>query len=160
MQSIRQVNLSRRRVLSGISVGRLNNGERYGLPHPVMMPSLDRSFSALLEDLQQRGLLDDTRVCLISEMGRTPQLNKWQGRDHWASAMSIAVAGAGVPGGRIIGQTDREAADVVERRFTPCDYAETLYRKLRIDTEKRLKMPDGRPIDFTEGGCPIVELFS
>lgn len=138
----------------------MNNGERYGLPHPVMMPSLDRSFSALLEDLQQRGLLDETLVCLITEMGRTPRLNKWQGRDHWARAMSMAFAGAGVPGGRIIGQTDREAADVVERRYTPCDYAETLYRKLGIDTEQRLKMPDGRPIDFTEGGRPIMELFS
>ncbi len=138
----------------------MNNGERYGLPHPVMMPSLDRSFSALLEDLQQRGLLDETLVCLITEMGRTPRLNKWQGRDHWARAMSMAFAGAGVPGGRIIGQTDREAADVIERRYTPCDYAETLYRKLGIDTEQRLKMPDGRPIDFTEGGRPIMELFS
>lgn len=137
----------------------MNNGERYGLPHPVMMPSLDRSFSALLEDLKQRGLLDETLVCLITEMGRTPRLNKWQGRDHWARALSIAFAGAGVPGGQIIGQTDREAADVLERRYTPCDYAETIYRKLGIDTEQRLKMPDGRPIDFTEGGQPILELF-
>lgn len=54
----------------------MNNGERYGLPHPVMMPSLDRSFSALLEDLGQRGLLDKTLICFITEMGRTPRLNK------------------------------------------------------------------------------------
>ena len=74
--------------------------------------------------------------------------------------MSIAFAGAGVPGGQIIGQTDREAADVVAQRYTPCDYAETIYRKLGIDTEQRLKMPDGRPIDFTEGGRPIMELFT
>lgn len=138
----------------------MSNGERYGLPHPVMMPSLDQSFSALLEDMQQRGLLEETLVCLITEMGRTPRLNKWQGRDHWARAMSIAFAGAGVPGGQIIGQTDREAADVVQRRYTPYDYAETVYRKLGIDTQYRLTMPDGRPIDFTEGGRPIVELFS
>ena len=124
------------------------------------MPSLDQSFSALLEDMQQRGLLDETLVCLITEMGRTPRLNKWQGRDHWARAMSIVFAGAGVPGGQIIGQTDREAADVIERRYTPYDYAETLYHKLGIDTDQRLKMPDGRPIDFTEGGRPIVELFA
>lgn len=138
----------------------MNNGERYGLPHPVMMPSLDRSFSALLEDMQQRGLLDETLVCLITEMGRTPRLNKWQGRDHWSRALSIAFAGAGVPGGQVIGQTDREAADVIERRYTPFDYAETIYQKLGIDTEKRLKMPDGRPVDFTDGGRPIVELFA
>jgi hypothetical protein len=137
----------------------MNNGERYGLSHPVMMPSLDRSFSALLEDMSDRGLLADTLVCLVTEMGRTPRINKWQGRDHWARAMSIAFAGAGVPGGQIIGRTDREAADVVDRRYTPCDYAETIYRKLGIDTDQRLKKPEGTPVEFTEGGTPIRELF-
>ncbi len=137
----------------------MNNGERYGLPHPVMMPSLDRSFSALLEDLSDRGLLDETLVCLVTEMGRTPRLNKWQGRDHWARAMSIAFAGAGVPGGQVVGRTDREAADVLDRRYTPCDYAETIYRKLGIDTDQRLKKPEGTPVEFSEGGKPIAELF-
>ena len=138
----------------------MSNGERYGLPHAVMMPSLDRSFSALLEDMDQRGLLAETLVCFITEMGRTPRLNKWQGRDHWSRAMSIAFAGAGVPGGQIIGHTDREAADVSSQPYTPYDYAETVYRKLGIDTERRLTMPDGRPIDFSEGGRPIDELFA
>lgn len=134
-------------------------GERYGLPHPIMMPSLDRSLSALLEDMDDRGLLDDTLVCFITEMGRTPRLNKWQGRDHWAGATSIAFAGAGVPGGQVIGATDKEAAYVVSDRYTPCDYAETVYHKLGIDTQQRLHLPDGRPIDFTEGGRPIRELL-
>ncbi|MBI5760145.1 MAG: DUF1501 domain-containing protein [Planctomycetales bacterium] len=134
-------------------------GERYGLPHPIMMPSLDRSLSALLEDMDQRGLLQDTLVCFITEMGRTPRINKWQGRDHWASAMSIAFAGAGVPGGQVIGSTDKEAGYVVSSRYTPCDYAETIYHKLGIDTHQRLHLPDGRPIDFTESGEPIRELF-
>jgi hypothetical protein len=137
----------------------MSNQERYGLPHPVMMPSLDRSFSALLEDLHDRGLLEETLVCFITEMGRTPRLNKWQGRDHWARAMSIAFAGAGVPGGQVIGRTDRDAGDVIDRLYTPYDYAETVYRKLGIDTDQRLRMADGRPVDFTEGGKPIVELF-
>ncbi len=137
----------------------MSNGERYGLPHAVMMPSLDRSFSALLEDMDERGLLKETLVCLITEMGRTPRLNKWQGRDHWARAMSIAFAGAGIPGGQIIGATDREAADVIDRRYTPYDYAETIYRKLGIDTDTRLKMSDGLPMEFTDNGKPIVELF-
>jgi uncharacterized protein (DUF1501 family) len=103
--------------------------------------------------------LQETLVCLITEMGRTPRINQWQGRDHWARAMSIAFAGAGVPGGQIIGQTDREAGDVVDRLYTPYDYAETVYRKLGIDTDLRLKQPDGHPVDFTDGGRPIVELF-
>lgn len=136
------------------------NGERYGLPHPVMMPSLDRSLSALLEDMDQRGLLAETLVCFITEMGRTPRLNKWQGRDHWARAMSVAFAGAGVPGGQVIGETDREAADVISQPYTPYDYAETIYRKLGIDTDRRLMLPDGRPIEFTDGGRPISELFA
>ncbi|MFO1044924.1 MAG: DUF1501 domain-containing protein [Planctomycetaceae bacterium] len=137
----------------------MNNGERYGLPHPVMMPSLDRSLSALLEDMDQRGLLAETLVCFITEMGRTPRLNKWQGRDHWARAMSVAFAGAGVPGGQVIGQTDREAADVISHRYTPYDYAETVYHKLGIDTAQRLKMADGLPVEFSDGGKPIAELF-
>ncbi|MCX7398118.1 MAG: DUF1501 domain-containing protein [Planctomycetales bacterium] len=136
------------------------NGERYGLPHPVMMPSLDRSLSALLEDMDQRGLLAETLVCFITEMGRTPRLNKWQGRDHWARAMSVAFAGAGVPGGQVIGETDREAADVISQPYTPYDYAETIYRKLGIDTNRRLMLPDGRPVEFTDGGRPISELFA
>lgn len=134
-------------------------GERYGLPHPVMMPSLDRAFSALLEDMDQRGLLAETLVCFVTEMGRTPRLNKWQGRDHWAGAMSIAFAGAGVPGGQVIGATDKEGGSVLSDRYTPCDYAETIYRKLGIDTHKRLHLPDGRPVDFTDGGRPIRELL-
>lgn len=137
----------------------MSNQERYGLPHPVMMPSLDRSLSALLEDMHVRGLLEETLVCFITEMGRTPHINKWQGRDHWGRAMSIAFAGAGVRGGQVIGSTDRQGGDVTDRLYTPYDYAETIYRKLGIDTERRLHLPDGRPIDFSEGGRPIRELF-
>lgn len=137
----------------------MNGGERYGLPHPVMMPSLDQSLSALLADMQDRGLLEETLVCFITEMGRTPRLNKWQGRDHWARAMSVAFAGAGVPGGQVIGETDREAADVISRPYTPYDFAETVYRKLGIATEQRLRMPDGRQVEFSDGGRPIAELF-
>lgn len=137
----------------------LNNSERYGLPHPIMMPSLDRSLSALLGDMHERGLLAETLVCFITEMGRTPRLNKWQGRDHWARAMSIAFAGAGVPGGKVIGETDREAADTLTRPYTPYDYAETVYRKLGLPTEERLRMPDGRQVEFSDGGRPISELF-
>ncbi len=137
----------------------MSNQERYGLPHDVMMPSLDRSLSALLGDMDERGLLDETLVCFITEMGRTPRINKWQGRDHWTRAMSIAFAGAGVPGGQVIGQTDREGGDVVGVPYTPYDYADTVYRKLGIQTEQRLRMPDGRDVPFTDGGNPIRELF-
>lgn len=137
----------------------MRNQERYGLPHPVMMPSLDRSLSALVEDLHQRGLLEETLLCFVTEMGRTPHVNKWGGRDHWGRAMSIALAGAGVPGGQVIGATTDDGGDVAGPAYTPYDYAETIYRKLGIDTHGRLKKPDGRPIDFSDGGRPIVEVF-
>lgn len=137
----------------------MRNQERYGLPHPVMMPSLDRSLSALVEDLDQRGLLEETLLCFVTEMGRTPRINKWGGRDHWGRAMSIAFAGAGVPGGQVIGATDREGGDVVVKLCTPYDYAESIYHKLGIDTAGRLQRADGRPVDYTDGGRPIAELF-
>ena len=73
--------------------------------------------------------------------------------------MSIAFAGAGVPGGQVIGKTDRDGGDVTDRLYTPYDYAETIYRKLGIDTDQRLRMADGRPVEFSEGGRPIAELF-
>jgi hypothetical protein len=137
----------------------MRNQERYGLPHPIMMPSLDRSLSALLEDMDARGLLDETLVCFVTEMGRTPRINKWGGRDHWGRAMSIDFAGAGVPGGQIIGATNKDGGEVVDARYTTADYAETIYGKLGIDTSARLRRADGRPVDFTDGGRPIRELF-
>ncbi len=138
----------------------MSKQERYGLPHPVMMPSLDRSLSALIEDLHQRGLLEETLLCFITEMGRTPKVNKWQGRDHWARAMSIAFAGAGVPGGQVIGATDEQGGDVTDDLYTPYDYAASVYAKLGIGGELRLKKADGRPVDLTFGGAPIPGLFT
>jgi len=137
----------------------MSNSERYGMPHPVMMPSLNRSLSALLGDMRDRGLLDETLVCFITEMGRTPHINKWAGRDHWARAMSIAFAGAGVRGGQVIGATNVDGGDVIDNRYTPYDYAETIYRKLGIDTDQRLHKADGLPVEYSDGGQPIRELF-
>jgi hypothetical protein len=136
-----------------------SNQERYGLPHPVMMPSLDRSFSALIEDMHERGLLAETLVCFVTEMGRTPRMNKNGGRDHWARAMSIAFAGAGCPGGAVIGKTDREGGDVTDALYTPYDYAETIYRKLGFSENQRLEKPNGVAIPLSDGGKAIRELF-
>lgn len=136
-----------------------SNQERYGLPHPIMMPSLDRSFSALIEDMDERGLLDETLVCFVTEMGRTPRINKNGGRDHWSRSMSISFAGAGVPGGAVIGATDKEGGDVTESLYTPYDYAETIYRKLGIGPERRLEKPGGLMVPLSDGGKIIRELF-
>src|SRR5262249_57162974 len=106
---------------------------RYGIGHWCMMGSTDRAFAALIEDLDARGLLAETLVCFVTEFGRTPRLNKFQGRDHWPYAYSIAFAGAGVRGGQVIGKTDRDGGYVLDQAFTPDHYAPTVYESLGID---------------------------
>jgi hypothetical protein len=131
---------------------------RYGIGSWWMMGSTDQAFAALVGDLDERGLLDETLVCFVTEFGRTPRLNKFQGRDHWTKAYSMAFAGAGVPGGQVIGQTDRDGGYVLQRPVTPDDYAATVYQKLGIDRDQPLFTRDKRPIFFAHGGSPIAEL--
>jgi hypothetical protein len=145
------------------SCGTIRNGAggegRYGIGHFVMMGSTDRAFAALIEDLDQRGLLDETLVCFVTEFGRTPRLNHFQGRDHWTNAYSIVFAGAGVPGGQVIGRSDSGGGYVVDRPHTPEDYAATIYEKLGIDRKRPLYTSSHRPVYFGHGGEPIKELF-
>lgn len=132
---------------------------RYGIATWPMMGSTDQAFAALIRDMGDRGLLDETLVCFVTEFGRSPKINRCHGRDHWPQAYSIVFAGAGVRGGQVIGATDKQGGEVVEKPHSPEDYAETIYRKLGIDTAKQLKGPQERPVDFTAGGHPIPELF-
>lgn len=132
---------------------------RYGIGTWPMMGSVDQAFSALIKDMDERGLLAETLVCFVTEFGRSPLMNKCAGRDHWPQAYSIAMAGAGVPGGQVIGATDKVGGEVTEAPHTPEDYAETIYRKLGIRTGLNLKGPGDRPIDFTPNGKAIEELF-
>ncbi len=133
---------------------------RYGIGHWVMMGSTDQAFAALVNDLDDRGLLDETLVCFVSEFGRTPKLNKFQGRDHWTHAYSIAFAGAGVRGGQVIGQSDRDGGYVVSNAHTPEDYATTIYEKLGVDRDRPLHTAANRPVYFGHLGDPIPELFA
>jgi uncharacterized protein (DUF1501 family) len=123
-----------------------------------MMGSTDQAYSALIEDMHERGLLADTLVCFVTEFGRTPRLNKTQGRDHWTNAYSIVFAGAGIPGGQIIGETDSEGGYVIEKPYTPEDYAATVYEFLGIDREKPVYTPDDRPIFLAKKGELIRSL--
>lgn len=133
---------------------------RYGIGHWVMMGSTDRAFAALIEDLDQRGLLAETLVCFITEFGRTPKLNQFGGRDHWTDAYSIVMAGAGVPGGRIIGRTDDQGGYVLDDPHTPEEYASTIYEKLGIDRSKPLYTSANRPVYFAHADEPIAGVFS
>ena len=132
---------------------------RYGIGTWWMMGSTDQAFSALIEDLHDRGLLAETLVCFVTEFGRTPRLNKTKGRDHWTNAYSIVFAGAGIPGGQIIGETDSEGGYVTEKPYTPEDYAATVYEFLGIDREKPVYTPDDRPIFLAKKGEVIRALI-
>lgn len=131
---------------------------RYGIGHWVMMGSTDRAFAALIEDLDERGLLEETLVCFVSEFGRTPRINRAQGRDHWPHAYSIVLAGAGVPGGQVIGSSDRDGGYVANEPHTFEDYAATIYAKLGIDRSRPLYTSSNRPVYLHEGE-PIAALF-
>ena len=128
---------------------------RYGIGHWVMMGSTDRAFAALIEDMDQRGLLAETLVCFITEFGRTPKMNQHGGRDHWTDAYSIVFAGAGVPGGRLIGRTDNQGGYVLDSPHTPEEYASTIYEKLGIDRSKPLYTSANRPVYFDHHAEPI-----
>ncbi|MCE9566905.1 MAG: DUF1501 domain-containing protein [Planctomycetes bacterium] len=133
---------------------------RWGIQTWPMMGSTDLAFSALLEDMGQRGLLEETLLCFVTEFGRTPRINDRKGRDHWTHAFSFAFAGAGVPGGQVVGETDREGGYIVSSKaYTIEDYAVTLYEKLGIDTTKPLHTPAGRPIYPGKDGHAISEIM-
>lgn len=134
---------------------------RYGIGTWPMMGSTDHAFSGLIADMDQRGLLDDTLVCFVTELGRTPKINERQGRDHWVHAFSFAFAGAGVPGGQVVGETDKDGAYIISSNgYCIEDYAATVLAKLGIDNEEPVHTPEGRPIFIAKGGHPIPELFS
>jgi uncharacterized protein (DUF1501 family) len=115
--------------------------------------------SALINDLDQRGLLKTTLVIALGEFGRTPKVNKDAGRDHWSNAMSVLVAGGGTPGGRAVGATDARGYAAVERVLSPENFAATVYAKLGIDPGKMLYAPNGRPTHLVSDPTPIKELM-
>ena len=124
------------------------------------LPEFDTGFSALIEDLHQRGLLVNTLVVCMGEFGRTPKVNKDTGRDHWGPAASLLFAGAGARGGLVLGATDRMGAYVTRRPVAPADVAYTLYEAVGVDPHRWLQHPEGRPIEILDRGEPVHELFA
>jgi uncharacterized protein (DUF1501 family) len=131
-----------------------------------LLPPTDQGVAALLDDLQARGILDETLVVMTGEFGRTPRIgattgnaNGRDGRDHWAAVFSAVFAGGGVRGGQTIGQSDRIGAYPASRPYTPGDLAATIYGALGIDPATELRDRLGRPIRLCTGE-PIAPLFS
>ena len=114
------------------------------------LPEFDLGFSALVDDLKQRGLLEETLLVCMGEFGRTPKINKDAGRDHWGPAASMIFAGAGVKAGTVIGATDRDGGQVVEKAVAPADVAFTILSSLGIDPRKHLSTADGRPVEILD----------
>jgi len=124
------------------------------------LPYFDLAYSALLEDLNNRGLLDETLVVVLSEMGRTPKVNGNAGRDHWTFCYSIAMAGAGIKGGAICGASDSHAAYVKDRPVSTADVCATIYECLGIDPEMTVPDHSGKPVPIAHGGEPIREILA
>jgi hypothetical protein len=122
-----------------------------------LLTDFDQAFPALLDDLAQRGLLSQTLVVVIGDFGRTPKVNFSGGRDHWPSAFSVVLAGANIPGGAVIGSTDKQAGEPVDRPVTIEDLAATVYRSLGIDFNKDYHA-NGRPVRIVKDGVPLKEL--
>lgn len=158
--------LSRRLVEAGCRFVSIENGhwdthrENTRSLRDLLVPSLDRGFSALIADLKERGLLDTTLVVLTTEFGRTPRINTMAGRDHWPQAFSIVMAGGGVKPGFVLGATDKIGGSVTDRPVTPPDMAATILHAMGIDPATTAHTPLGRPVELASGGKPVLELFS
>jgi hypothetical protein len=125
----------------------------------TLCPMLDSAYTALLEDLYQRGMLDNTLVIAMGEFGRTYKLNSRGGRDHWPGVWSISLAGGGVRGGQIIGASDKHGAEPKDRPVHPSEIAATVYHAFAIDPATQLAGPNDRQVPITEAK-PVLELFA
>ncbi len=126
----------------------------------IVAPMYDQAYSALLEDLQQRGMLGNTLVCNLAEFGRTPRVNPAGGRDHWPQCWSSYFAGGGVQGGRVVGRSDPVGGYPAERPVAPNEVVATIFRSLGLDLEAHLPGPAGRPFPLVDSGTrPVEELF-
>lgn len=123
------------------------------------LPSVDKAVAALITDLGQRGMLDNTLVMLTSEFGRSPKINKTNGRDHWPRVFSVMLAGGGVQKGLIYGKSNALAAEPEEDKVGVQDFATTIYHQLGITADKELMAPGGRPIEIVKGGNVISDLL-
>jgi hypothetical protein len=124
-----------------------------------LLPHTDRAFSALVADLDRRGLLASTLVVLMGEMGRTPRINNEAGRDHWSMAQSVIFAGGGVPPGRVLGATDKQAAYPTADPVGVEDLLRTIFHLMGIDATRTYYTPLGRPVPIVNGGKLVNDLL-
>ena len=157
--------MSRRLVESGVRFVSVTYGgwdmhANIGSGMNNTLPSFDQAYAALINDLDQRGMLETTLVMVSSEFGRTPKINKDGGRDHWPRVFSVALAGGGIKRGYIHGSSDATGGDVETSALSPENLAATLYTQIGIDPESKLVTPDGRPVAIVYNGSVVKDLLA
>ena len=125
----------------------------------TLLPPVDQALPQLLIDLEQQGMLDSTLVVWLTDFGRTPTVNAAGGRDHWGGAGFAIMAGAGVPGGTVVGATDSVAGQVVSGRYETANIASTIYKKLGLPLDLTVRARDGRPIPLIDDKKSVIEEF-
>jgi len=124
------------------------------------LPAFDQGFATLIEDLDDRGLLDSTLVCVVSEFGRTPKINANAGRDHWPKVFSTIMAGGGIKRGMTYGTSNATASEPDQNPVSIEDWAATIYNRLGIVAEKELMAPGERPIEIVDGGKLLTDIIA
>jgi arylsulfatase A-like enzyme len=156
--------MARRLIEAGITFVEVQSSgwDTHGNELPTLkklIPPVDQGMAALLADLRQRGLLDDTLVIWMGEFGRMPRINLTAGRDHFPKAFNMAMAGCGVKGGNVIGATDKLGTEVIERPVLVADLFCTFCQALGINPRKENQSNVGRPIKIVEEGETVKEVF-
>ena len=157
--------LARRLVEAGVRMvsttyGGWDHHQNIAAANNSQMPPFDQAFAALIRDLDQRGMLEDTLVMVTSEFGRTPKINGSAGRDHWPKVFSVVMAGGGVKGGVIHGMSDPTGAEPEEDAVHVPDWAATVYTLAGIDPARRLVGPGNRPMPINYDGEIVKEILA
>jgi Protein of unknown function (DUF1501) len=134
--------------------------DNFGLLKRDLLPHMDRAVSTLLEDLDERGMLESTLVCVVSEFGRTPQINRDSGRDHWPNVFSLLIAGGGLTRGVVVGSSTRAGDEPRHRPVHIYDVLATIYRQLGVSTGEVFRDALGRPLPILAEGTPVSELIA
>ena len=158
--------MARRLVESGVPFVEVNLGgwDNHQNIFPTLrdnkLPELDKGMSALMEDLAERGMLEDTAVIWMGEFSRTPRINGNGGRDHWARSWSAVVGGAGMNSGIAVGETNEDGTKVVGQSYSSEDLMASVCKSLGISLETTFTSQSGRPMKIANSGKVIKELFS
>jgi uncharacterized protein (DUF1501 family) len=156
--------LARRLVEQGVSYVEVSLGgwdthtNNFDTLSTRLLPELDKGMSALVADLLRKGLLDSTLVVWMGEFGRTPRINQNAGRDHWPRSWSVVMGGGGMKGGHVVGATDKDGIDIVDRPVGVMDLVATMTKTMGINIDTQYTTPRGRPMKVVDGGKPIAEL--